>query len=495
MNRFPRFTQTVWSAPVALNADRSKWLTSLHRQLNSDEESYGRVYLLEAGQEQAKSIINVTQELHIYDHDVANDRTLATWNVGGSPDKRGELVIFEGFAKNHPKAIKRWRLPSKQYPYDYADEIPFIWWIDQDTALLQVHDDTCIYNLNNGKSLALFAPQIYGNHQLSVSPGHRYLAYPNSDGCFVLDLQQRQLIGEIPYNRKDWHQGAFSPDGSKLALAGGPHLLIWDLVAGKSLCEAEFESRLVGEKLSDIVWTNNGFLFCRDYGLLDTQTLLPIGRYELPKDCKLVAAPNAIGVYHHPESTPKMFGLLEMPQDLPEALANRMDQGPDKVWMIYPKVPVAISIEGTAGAEETKLRKYLSKAYQDAGWVEADEAPLQLIAKVTQLPAHEVRISRISKETEFMPETVKKVNIRTPGLTISVRYKGRELASMNRSNEATVGWIEKNETVEQVVARLKQLNLDEFKPINLPTHVLLPEAAREIPRFRFEYGKWVSARF
>lgn len=492
VNRFPKFDDSTWSEPVPVGTAKSQWLTSIYRWKSSSKEPFGRIYLIQPEQEQAKLILKTEQRLCVYDHHAESDRILATWNIGDEQDERGEFVIFEGVTTQNPKAIARWRLPSKQKLFNIGEEIPFAKWIDQETAVVQISNEIHIWNLLEGKSLAIFSTRFPIKNRLSISPGHRYLAIPIGNGCYLIDLPKRKLIGKISYQDFGLHQAAFSPDGSKIALAGGSHILVWDLTTGKPLQEAVLDEVIAGWKDGDIVWTSNDRLFSRHIGLFDIDTLLPIGKYKLPDSSDLVSVSQGLAVYDHPEpfllfSRPKTFASFDMPSAPSKQLTTSLHKAIDDVWRVYPQVQVAMSIEGAEEADSAKLRDRLSKAFQRAKWVQSEKSPLQLVATVAPGPAQKVRLTKFEN---FMPVLRETVEIQPEGLTLALRYKGNDIWNAELFHEILFGRIEENETVDQAAARLTKFNLNETDPIILPTHVLRRDVNQHIPRFRFELGQW-----
>ncbi|MCO6455460.1 MAG: hypothetical protein J5I93_09190 [Pirellulaceae bacterium] len=476
----------VVSAPILIDPAQPAFAVSVHRVGNAvDPATFGRVYLVRAGEKRPFSALNISGTFHMFDHHVPSGRSLAVVGVDSPSQRGGDVVLLNNLASGAPDVIARWKLPGWDRP-GFKPKVEFARLLDGNRALVQVNFSLHVWDLVSGRSL-MKVEQLRAGSKVQVSANGKYLAIPKSGGCRLVSLETvesmgAQLLGTVPFPGTLTPEVDFSPSGGQLALVAGNQFAVWDLAAARTAHEGTIANpcgRLVG-------WVGDRHLLTQLGGLIDPALGMPLWNYGLSSNDLARTMPGGVVLIDNTRAT-ALLGL-PIPHAPVRQVAEQLSKGDERLMILRPGSEVRLAVKSLPEVDEAAIRNSLQKAVEKAGWRVASQAPIEVLATITRGDEQTLKFREIGAPLSGPYDTA---SIRPYRASLEVR-QGNQLLWTSSSTNMVPPFLrlDEGESLQQAVAKFERADPAYFERLTIPPRILRPEVRAAVGRSRIADGVW-----
>ncbi len=469
------------SQPILVDPSGPRFAMSVHRNGNAvSPDHFGRIYLVDKNNQRPSVAFESDETFLLLDHHIAYDRSLAMIGVDSPSDRGGDLVVMEGLGTGKPQVVVRWHLPEWQKP-GFKPKAEMASMIDSTRAIVQVNHSIYCWSLDDGECHFLIE-RIPATAKVAVSGGGRFLAIAVSGGTQMIDIAKGELIGKIPFSGSLTPEVRFSPDGTRLAMAAGNQVAVWDFQTAGMEMEETVDTvlgRLVG-------WVGNDSLLTQ-FALIDLEMAQAVWKYNLPSSAKEMTVPGGI-VCIDKNARPTMMISLPLPHPSVHKAKQKLKRASSDMILLGPGGKVALEVSGIEGVDEQAMESALREAVQRAGWRVTPNSDIKVIATITRGEKQKLTFRPIGAPRRGEGETV---TLRPYRASLQVLRGSTTL--WQRSSQNMVPFIihlKNGESIKQAVKRYEKADPEYFKRVTIPPRIFKPEHRKIVGTSRIQNGNW-----
>ncbi|WP_372894274.1 SHD1 domain-containing protein [Stieleria sp.] len=471
------------SQPILVDPAVPVFAVSTHRNGNAVSPAhFGHVFLTTKGNKQPKLAFESDETFLLLDHNIAYDRSVAMIGVDSPSDRGGDLAVMDGLSNGSPRVVARWHLPEWQKP-GFKPKAEFATMLDGTRALVQVNSSIYCWSLDDGKCHFLIQ-RVPATGKVAVSAGGRFLAISVSGGTQMIDVASAELIGKIPFPGTLTPEVRFSPDGSRLAMAAGNQVAVWNLQSAGMEMEETVETpigRLVG-------WVGDDALLSQ-FALIDLEMAQAVWKYHLPSGGKEMTFPGGF-VCIDKNARPAMITSLPLPHGAIAKVKQQLKNAGNDMLLLGPGGKVSLEVSGIKGVDEQVMEDALREAVEKAGWNVVPNADIKVVATITRGEKQVLNYRPIGASFRSEGETVNLKPYRA-----SLKVVQGDTTLWQRSSENMVPFIIRlnaGESIKHAVKRYEKADPEYFKRVNIPPKIIKPEHRSIVGTSRIQNGRWVD---
>ncbi|KAA5542077.1 hypothetical protein FYK55_14805 [Roseiconus nitratireducens] len=379
--------------------------------------------------------------------------------VSGIDDHRpSSLCVISGMSQGNPNVIAHWRMfpndDKKQDYVRYRKILPGKLAVTVYDGQVHVHD--------YGSGRERWRAKTESFNEPTISPGGQYIAMMAEDQCVILRTADGQQLGSVPFQRGAGSLG-FSPDGTKLAVAMGTSLSIFDVATGEETLthEANVGLAVLGK---NIMWAGDDFLLLPSGVLFSIPSNLIIWKYNLSGDALEYTDLIHQGLLTFAERG--YVGIVRVPHDAAKAEAGKNHSG---LTALESGDTISVQVKsGAPGISPNDITGWLTEAAKSSGYQVAGNAPTRLEVSITRGETKQRTYRNIgafgSETVSFTPYTSK----------IQLVQGGKTLWQQSRTTSMPF-FISGSKSLQETAREYEKPREDFFKQVSIPKQILKPE--------------------
>lgn len=469
--------------PTILDPQTGAMAISIGRHVAGQSESQrGRIFRAHYGSPRADLLVDARESVDILHHDIASGSTLAVCGKNNLYHG-GEVVVFQQLTSS-PKVQLRRTLPGIDAP-GFKPDVRWGRMLDATTAALQINEKLLVSNLVENACIYT-VENITAGATPALSPGTHYLAIPSGGQATVLDAQSGDTLGIIKVDTLLTPNVHFDPSGTKLLLAYGNSIAVWNLV------EAKFESQVTTlNPIGDVIgWVNRSLILTSLAGLIDTDLEMTVWTYSLPPSSRASAIVNGV-LLTDATGQGLTLRVLPVPHGAVAKVQKRLSGG--AALLVEPGTEVAIEVKAIEGVDVEDLRAAVATAVEKVSWKVNDQAKITLVATIGR---GETKQLEFTKSPAFgAPDGGQKTTVSITPFTakFEIRAGNKVVWSRNTQNSVpSMLFTRGSETAQDAVSKFERPDAEFFKRMTLPPKIPKPEIVKLIGMSRIQNGLWVE---
>jgi hypothetical protein len=452
---------------------------SVGRNVAGRQDTRGRLFRFNLTDRKAEPLLDLSESVDLVAHDLRSGQSLLV--VGRDNLYRGgELVLVDGVLAGTIKPICRRSLPG----IDQPGFKPNVEWASLRDGIALINLGSSLHAWNLAENRAAYQLPMAAGEKCAVSPGGQYLAIGQSQKVVFIDARSGEVLGSFPTGTSLIPQLVFDPSGTRLALAMGSQLAVWNLQ------DASFEQELtLVSPVGDIVgWVEPRLILTTLAGLIDLDLQMGVWRYNLNYAQRADAIQG--GIVNCDEMSQFLVAQsLGVPHPAATKMRTRLARGGAKDLIVEPGTAVAVRVETTQPVDTQAITDAIRQAAQRAGWKVQPRAPIELVALIGR-----GETQTLNYRKGIGPSTTEESAMITPFTSeLQIRRGDNTLWTSRTSNHVPFTlFLKDGETLQQAVSKFERPDADFFQRIQLPPRIVNTAIMSEIGLSRVNQGAWVD---